>query len=187
VRESIRAFVAFPLPEEAKDALWRFVEKQKGTYPQGKWVNRDHFHLTLAFFPALPSPCVEDIREILEHLGCTFPSYGVILEEIGVFPSWQRARVLWVGLDGKGKTVTIQVARTLFQKLREACIPWDEDKDFVPHVTLARFRSPLALHATAFTGWSPLPVVFREIVLFQSTLTPSGPVYHKLVQVPLKG
>jgi 2'-5' RNA ligase len=187
VRESIRAFVALPLPEEAKDALWRFVERKKSAYPQGKWVSKDHFHLTLAFFPALPSPCVEDIRGILEHLGGAFPSYSVVLEEVGVFPSWQRARVLWIGLDGEGKTATIRVARALFQKLREARISWDEGKDFVPHVTLARFRSPLALCATALAGWSPFPVVFREIALFQSTLTPSGPVYQKLVQVPLKG
>lgn len=185
--ETLRAFIALDLPEEAKDFLMRFVEKQKVLYPEGKWVRKEHFHITLAFFPALPADHVESIRGILEDLGALFPPYRVLLGEVGTFPSWQRARVLWIGFNEDGKRKTKSLVEAILPKLQAIGIPLEKEREFIPHVTLARFRMPVRLNRIAFSEWSPFPVIIGEIALFESILKPSGPVYQKLVCVPLKG
>lgn len=185
---ALRAFIALDLPEEAKDVLFRFVEKERVKYPQGKWVCKEHFHITLAFFPALPEHHVKDIQNLLEELSTSFPPYHAYLRELGTFPSWQRVRVLWMGLDEEGKRRTRNLAEAVFLGLRTMSIPCEEEKgEFVPHVTLARFKVPLRIERTSFSDWSPLPITIGEIGLFESILKPSGPVYRKLVYIPLKG
>ncbi|MCS7241392.1 MAG: RNA 2',3'-cyclic phosphodiesterase [Candidatus Caldatribacterium sp.] len=185
--ETLRAFIALDLPEDAKNILAHFVEKQKFLYPEGKWVRREHFHITLAFFPAFPFHRLREVQNILEDLGAAFSPYHTFLEEAGTFPSWQRARVLWMGLDEEGKRKTKAIVEAMSQKLRAAGIAYEEDREFVPHVTLARFKAPKKLERTSFLSWSPIPVTIGEIALFESILRPSGPEYRKLVCVPLKG
>lgn len=150
-------------------------------------MRREQLHVTLSFFPALPVTCVEKIREILETLGSLFAPYQAVLCEVGTFPSWQRARVLWIGLDEEGRKHTAQIEKFLLERLRKIDIGVEEERKFIPHVTLARFRSPMALQSTLFAEWSPLSVSIEEIALFESILTPSGPIYQKLVNVTLKG
>lgn len=185
--ETLRAFIALDLPEGTKDTLACFVEQQKPRYLEGKWVRKEHFHVTLAFFPALPLHRVRDIQSILEELGATFPPYCAFLREVGTFPSWQRARVLWIGFDEEGREKTKVIAEAIFQKLKAIGIVCEEDREFVPHVTLARFKTPKKLERASFLSWSPIPVPIGEIALFESILKPSGPEYRKLVYVPLKG
>lgn len=185
--ETLRAFIALDLPEEAKATVSHFVAKHKGMYPDGKWVSKDHLHVTLAFFPALPAFRVQDIERILESLKTQFPPYEAFLNALGAFPSWQRTRVLWAGFDEEGGKRTKAIAEVVFAKLQDVGIPYEEERTFIPHVTLARFRNPKKLDHAAFPGWSPVPVTIREVALFESILKPSGPVYRKLVYVWLEG
>lgn len=185
--ETLRAFIALDLPEETKDVLACFVEKHRALYPEGKWVRREHFHITLAFFSHLPPHRVQDIQGILEDLGTTFSPYRIFLEEVGTFPSWKRVRVLWVGFDEEGKKKTRTIAETTYQRLQDIGITCEEDREFVPHVTLARFRVPKRLEPHSFREWSPVPAIIGEIALFESILKSSGPEYRKLARVPLKG
>lgn len=187
MNETLRAFIALDLPEGTKEILARLVEQQKPLHPEGKWVRREHFHVTLVFFPALLSHQVQDIQSILEELGAIFPSYRTFLGEAGTFPSWQRARVLWIGFDEEGRERTRAIAEACFKRLKAAGIACEEDREFVPHVTLARFKTPKKLERAPFLSWSPIPVTIGEIALFESILKPSGPEYRKLVHVPLKG
>lgn len=184
--ETMRSFVALDLPEEAKNSLFAFVEKKRELYPGAKWVKREHLHVTLSFFPALPVNSVMKVQNIMAHVASSFSPYYAILREVGAFPSWQRARVLWMGFDEEGKVCTGKVAKVLFEGLKKEGIETEEERDFVPHITLARFRSPVPLKDSAFSEWSPLPVRIEKLVLFKSTLTPSGPIYEEIVSVLLK-
>jgi 2'-5' RNA ligase len=185
--ETMRSFVALDLPEEAKDSLFAFVEKKRKLYPGAKWVKREHLHVTLSFFPALPVTAVAKIQDIMVYIASSFSPYYAILKEVGTFPSWQRARVLWMGFDEKGRVYTGEIAKVLFEGLKREGIEAEEERDFVPHITLARFRSPMPLRDSAFSEWSPLPARIEKLVLFKSTLTPSGPIYEEIVSVLLKG
>lgn len=187
MNETLRAFIALDLPEGTKEALAHFVEQQKPLYPEGKWVRGEHFHVTLVFFPALPLQRVQDIQSLLRELGATFPPYHTFLKEAGTFPSWQRARVLWIGFDEEGREKTRAIAEAVFKRLKAIGIACEEDREFVPHVTLARFKTPRKLERASFLSWSPIPVTIGEIALFESILRPSGPEYRKLVHVPLRG
>jgi len=185
--EQIRSFIALDLDFQGKSFLEGLITRWKRNFPQAKWVQKNQLHVTLAFFSALPVKRIGDVESLLEKVGKGFSSFRVELRKIGVFPSWNRVRVLWVGFDQEGETRMKQINEVLIQGLKRAQIRLEEERDFVPHVTLARLRIPMSLTAS---DWKlegvPVSMVER-IVLFQSILTPQGPIYKELLVSHLKG
>ncbi|NSW75345.1 MAG: RNA 2',3'-cyclic phosphodiesterase [Candidatus Atribacteria bacterium] len=186
--EKIRSFIALDLDSATKDFLEEIVTKWKKRYPQAKWVRKDQLHVTLAFFPAIPVGCTRNIGRILEELGNRFPSFYPDLSKIGVFPSWNRVRVLWVGFDEDGEKRMKQIGEVLLQNLKGEGITVEEDKkELVPHITLARLRYPVSFSPADWKIETPPVAAIRRIALFQSTLTPQGPIYKELFAFDLKG
>jgi 2'-5' RNA ligase len=72
-----------------------------------------------------------------------------------------------------------------------ACGIPQEERPFSPHITLARLKFPAAREVDAFLAMPqklklpPFPV--REIVLFQSRLTPYGAVHIPIRTFPMAG
>jgi 2'-5' RNA ligase len=56
----------------------------------------------------------------------------------GVFPSWKRPRVLWLG-TGEGRLSLSALSVALEREFRAGGLG-DADKPFVPHLTLGRWR-----------------------------------------------
>jgi 2'-5' RNA ligase len=96
-------------------------------------------------------------------------------------------RVLWVGLEG-GQPL-VEIARRLEAETEPLGYP-GEGRDFSPHVTLARVkgggdldRARQVLEAHAHDAYGEFPV--DRIRLKKSVLTPQGPVYSTVEEVPL--
>ncbi|MEN3185478.1 MAG: RNA 2',3'-cyclic phosphodiesterase [Atribacterota bacterium] len=185
--ERIRSFIALDLDAATKDFLEEMIMRWKECYPQAKWVRKDQLHVTLAFFPALPVRCTKDIKSILEDLGAHFSSFYSDLRRIGVFPSWNRVRVLWVGFDEDGEERTKRIGAVLLQNLKAAKMATEDKKELIPHVTLARLHHPVCFSPSDWKIENPLVAAIQRIVLFQSTLTPQGPIYRELFAFDLKG
>ncbi|MGQ9473825.1 MAG: RNA 2',3'-cyclic phosphodiesterase, partial [Candidatus Caldatribacteriaceae bacterium] len=130
---------------------------------------------------------ISPIERLLAKLSEGFSSFSTEFNRISVFPSWERARVLWVGCNEEGETKIQQIGRALIQGLRKKGILVEEEREFSPHITLARFRSPLSLSALDWQLNHPFLTVLQKLVLFQSTLTPQGPIYKELFVSHLKG
>lgn len=186
--ETIRGFIALDLDSATKNFLEEMVTKWKKRYPQAKWVRKDQLHVTLAFFPALPVGCTRNIEHILGEVGRCFSSFYPDLRKVGVFPSWHRVRVLWIGFDEDGEERVKQIGGALLQNLKAEGIAVEDDKkELVPHITLARLRYPASFSPADWKIDTPPVAAIRRIVLFQSTLTPQGPIYRELCAFELKG
>ncbi|MFY9303217.1 RNA 2',3'-cyclic phosphodiesterase [Candidatus Sordicultor fermentans] len=182
---TIRSFVALDLPSEAQDFLEELINEEKKLYPQAKWVKREQLHLTLHFFHAFPLGEVEEMNKILEEVSNKFTAFPVTLERWGAFPSLHRARVVWIGVDregeGKIKSIREEVEKGIAAK------GWErEDREFSPHITLARFRSPFALPSLGVENIN-FSTEIKKLVFYQSTLTPRGSVYQQLGVFSLEG
>ncbi|MDO9533296.1 MAG: RNA 2',3'-cyclic phosphodiesterase, partial [Deltaproteobacteria bacterium] len=106
----------------------------------------------------------------------------------GAFPSPNAPRVVWLGLGGDLVPLT-----QLFYRLEKAFAALGyppEGRAFNPHLTLGRVKSPenrdkLArlLAKMPPLDWPPFTV--KELILFQSVLSPQGSKYTPLKVIPL--
>lgn len=185
--EMIRSFIALDFDSEAKDFLNHLVLQWKKNYPQAKWLRKEHFHITLTFFKALPTKDINPIEELLKKMSEEFSSFSIEFNKVNVFPSWERVRVLWIGCNEEGEKKIQKIVKALIEGLQKKGIFIEEEKEFSPHITLARFRSPLPLFAADWRLEHSFCTVLKKLVFFQSTLTPQGPIYKELFVSHLKG
>jgi 2'-5' RNA ligase len=171
-------FVAIDLPEATKNLL----NGLRGDIAGAVWAKRHTFHLTLRFLgDQIPTTRIEPIITALR--GAHFAPFEMRVWGVGRFPQnlRQPARVLWAGIEAPTalETLNMDVERAL-----ETIEFPPEDRDFHPHITLARLKSPkndpavdafLAEHRQ-LTGDTVRVTAFY---LVESVLTPQGPQYTK--------
>lgn len=183
----MRAFIAIETSEEIKDALARVEAHLKYSGADVKWVKPEMIHLTLKFLGEITDEKCGEVKLALDTVAGATKPFDIALKDVGAFPKLEHPRVLWVGLD-KGAPETIRIANHIEDALSNAGFT-KEDRPFSPHLTIGRVRSSLnyeklkekissASTQIRLSGISPHSVT--SIILFQSTLTPQGPVYTKL-------
>ena len=184
--DSIRAFVALPLPEEVRDRLGALRQAA----PDGakvSWLKPDSIHLTLKFLGDVMPDRLERLKAALSALPWDRGAFGFTLAEVGAFPNLARPRVLWVGVE-QGGDVVIELAAAVDAITRRLGFP-REERRFTPHLTIGRVKSPPGrdwgdrfVRAARF---EPETVSADRIVLYQSRLLPSGAEHTPLLVIPL--
>ena len=173
----MRTFIAIEIPEEVKKV---FIEAQAQLdKDKTKLKITKDFHLTLKFLGEVDENKVEEIKKKLSEI--KFDSFETSLTDIGVFPSKDYIRVVWVGLeDSKGKIKKLQ--QEVDSKLET--LGFKKDTRFHPHLTLARVKfvedkerfiknlKEIKIEKKSFK--------ITEFKLIKSILTPEGPVYEDL-------
>jgi len=173
-----RLFSAIELPDEVRAELAVGLGDVRDSAPDLKWVPPERWHITLGFYGDR-----DDIDRrtawFREQAGMQ-RSCQVRLQAAGRFPG-----VLWVGVH-----TTDPALRALAGALAD---PPVDQPDFVPHITVARWRrgvygNELSRAALAvLAGYRGRWWRTDEVVLFRSDLTPDGPVYTPVDRVALSG
>lgn len=151
------------------------------------WTKPENLHITLKFLGEIPDDRVADLANAFRRL--PFPPLTLTLDHFLVLPGQGPARVLAAHVTGDVKPLI-----HLFSQIESASQPLGvrrEGRPFKPHVTLGRFRRP-SNRMTAATlirivnpALLPSPTFSATAyTLFQSTLTPAGPIYAPLAQIP---
>ena len=191
VDDLIRTFYALSVPPELVDAVRRIQQRARIDLPRGlRWTAPEQVHLTLAFLGDVPTESVVQLKSILYEIASSVEPFEVSVMGVGGFPRADRPRVVWAGLAGESVHQIGRLHHDLWSRL-EPIVPKPEpnDREFHPHITLARVPGPqppkiaawMQRHADyEFGDW---PV--REIQLIQSVLTPKGPVYETLARAEL--
>ena len=183
----VRLFVAIDLPQDFKEKLSLIPDKVAKPIESAKWVSSKNVHLTLKFLGYSPEELIPKIKERLSKKVKEVEPFTLELRNFGAFPSPKRARVLWLGVENGHDEVSI-----LQKKVEKALVPLGfekENRKFHAHLTLARLRVPQNLQeALSELGAEKISQAVRvdKVILFQSTLTPKGPIYTALDQFPLK-
>ncbi|AOL15592.1 2'-5' RNA ligase [Sulfolobus sp. A20] len=179
----MRLFIGIEIPDMPK--IVEFLELLKNTGASIKLVEPYNIHITLLFLGEVDNNRLEDVKDSMK--GLKFGKFNVTLKGLGAFPSITKPRVVWLGIT-EGKEQLRQIRETIYNELLKRKIRPEDEKDFVPHLTLGRikdFRSITNLidlikdNATTEVGKFEV----NSVILFKSTLTPKGPIYDKLFEV----
>lgn len=185
-----RAFIAVALPAHVAEALGELQQKLRNFGIRMKYTDPENIHLTLKFLGDIRPSDVEAINVQLSAAAAGFSPMTLSAAGMGVFPSIRRPRVLWTGVAGQS-----QMLEALHQEVENAmaAIGFEkENRRFSGHFTLGRFKGKadaarLADAIRQFGDFATDEFTADAVHLFESTLTPKGPIYRKLASHPLNG
>lgn len=178
----MRLFVAVPLSESAKAA----VDAVQARLDQGRLVPEENWHITLAFLDDQPSDVLGDLDMALGAIRARAFEISFAEAELR---GGRKADLAWLNVADAPELTDLQRAVRGAVHLCGIALPRAR---FRPHVTLSRFGRASAPSQTRLAGWladinphraGPFPV--EAFGLYQSTLTPEGPVYDELARYPL--
>ena len=127
----MRCFIAVDLPQEVKNELAN-AQKQLSTAAAKVSLAHD-FHLTLKFLGEITPAKVDAVKNCLSRV--SFKRFTATVARVGVFPSENYVRVVWVGVEPEDSCIELQ--RLVNDSLRSE---FKMEKGFKPHLTLARVK-----------------------------------------------
>ena len=185
----MRAFIAVDIKN--KELLTKFRKLQSiffSLQPDIKLISPNNLHLTLSFLGEITSDESKKISLKLQEI--KFNQINAVYNDIGVFPSRNNIRVIWMGFTPDSENHLKNLFLIIKKKLSH--IEINESKPFHPHITIARVKSKrnidkLLNSIDSMRNQYFGSEIFDNIKLKRSTLTPNGPIYQDLFSVPLSG
>lgn len=184
-----RAFIAVELGDISKiTPLVSEIDKADAGY---KLAEPEAMHITLKFLGDTEERMVPEVQACIEAAVRNIAPFDIGFKGYGAFPNTRRMRILWIGVTGGEALVTI--AKYLEDALEELGFE-RENREFTPHITLGRLKGDFAKRS----GVRAMDVLFDQykdtdfggcrvarILLKKSELTPNGPIYSNILEVPL--
>ena len=190
--EKIRSFIAIKLPDNVREHLAGISDriKRECSAPV-KWVSMEHMHLTLKFLGDVEAGKIPLVLEALGEAAKGKSSLSLKTAETGGFPSPQRVRIIWAGLEGDVSPLA-DFQREIEKRLGPLGFP-EETRAFTPHLTLGRVKERASSDQQAelgttigkYSGLKPVSFTVSAVYLIKSVLTPRGPQYTELGSVRL--
>ncbi len=182
----VRSFLAIEVSPEVRQRIGR-IQERLGMYLKGiRWTHPEGIHLTLKFFGDIYERDIAAIAGAVEGRAAAEAPVNLRAGGLGAFPNADRARVLWIGLDGDLERLS-RLQRDLDGAFEGLGYP-REKRSFKPHLTLGRARGEriLGVQDVLRRGESHQAGSFEAgaLVLFRSELKPGGAVYTKIAEFP---
>ena len=184
----VRLFVAIFLPETA--VLNVTALSRRAASPRLRWVPSESLHVTLKFLGETNPARLNEIDAALRRTASECSRFQIGLAGGGAFPNDRRPRIFWVGISGQTDKLAGLAAQTIstFSALGFA----DEERAFLPHLTVARCRSDARClpddgraFAEAAATLQVAPFSVDTLHLVQSHTSGSGARYETLRRFPL--
>ncbi|HOF20216.1 MAG TPA: RNA 2',3'-cyclic phosphodiesterase [Bacteroidales bacterium] len=147
-----------------------------------KWVDTSNIHLTLAFLGDIDEKRIPELAVMLKLKCAGSGEFDFTLAGAGIFKNLRDSRVIWLGVKEYEKLISLY--EEIKAGLKETGFQ-TEDRQFRPHITIGRIKfirdagnlgKALEMYRDQFIQ----KVNVEELVLYESILKPSGPVYKAL-------
>ena len=175
-----RLFVGLALP----GSIRRLFSHMSHGLPDVRWVDHKNYHINLRFIGEVDHHAVADIDDTLRRIESR--TFDLTIGGLGTFGQRHKMRALWARVH------TIPDLMHLQSKIESAVVragQSPESRKFVPHITLARFRTTHPDRILSYIQYAGLfqagPVVIDRFVLFDSYLGKGGSHYEELAEYPL--
>jgi 2'-5' RNA ligase len=182
----MRVFIAIDIDEKTKNAI-ADVQKQlnaKVDIKKGdvKWVEPDNIHLTLKFLGEIEEKQVAEVSDIAKQVAEAHKNFALDIESVGSFGG-RSAKVIWAGVGTRAEQL-LALQKDLYSRLEQAGYP-KEEHEFSAHLTICRVRNPkagfkLAEAVGQFAKLKLGSINANAVCVYQSQLTPAGPIYTLL-------
>jgi len=176
----MRLFIAIPLPAAVKQHLEELEQPIEGV----RWQHNGQYHLTLKFLGETEDSKVSELQQELANIQPDI--FAISLKGFGYFPQGRHPKVLWAGIKKSHHLLD------LHKRVEKVCQSFGfepENRDFKPHVTLARMNGVAKRDVMSFINQHKqfqipnIPV--EEFVLYESRLHSDGAMHIRLRTFPL--
>jgi len=183
----LRCFISIELPDDIKQGISGFISKLKEIDKDIKWVKGENLHLTLKFLGEIEEQILPEIKDRLLNISKRHSPFDLRLKGIGAFPSIKRPRVIWIGIEDSASLINLQ--SEVEASMSE--LGFQKENRFEPHLTIGRLRGSGPSDALIKGLSFEMPKEFglfrvESIYIMKSELSPKGPDYYKIVEIPLK-
>ena len=186
----MRLFIALNLPKKERERIHRAVRPLRDSNMPVRWIDPDHFHVTLKFLGDVRRERLEEVEGVMGRVAESTNAFTTEFGGFGAFPTIRRPRVIWLGLAANPEL------RCLKQDLEWSLADHGFDPEtraFHPHLTLGRagptngagaFRG---LDETVATMEFQCEVPVRTVDLMRSHVSREGARYSVLASARLAG
>jgi 2'-5' RNA ligase len=190
--KTIRAFFAIPISADCRHEIDMVVSSLKNELtPCIRWVDVEDLHITLKFLGEFKQSDVAPIMNRLEANLSKINQFKIIFQNLGVFPNERNPRVVWIGITFPHNL------KQLFEEIEKTGFTLGypkEERGFSPHITIGRVKKAaqnqdLIRIGKVIQNRMPYEICksqVKGITLFQSRLSPSGPLYSELFSIGFK-
>lgn len=178
-RERLRLFVGLVLPEDVVERLVAWQRDELAEVPDIRVVPPENLHITIAFLGGRPASDASPILAALRRSASD--AKRPVLSPTRYRET--RSVGMVVLADEEQKAATL--ADDVFKDLEELGVYERERREWLPHLTVLRFRGRPPRLAPALPDLGPVSP--SEVALYHSLLRPSGAQYEILESVALGG
>ena len=152
-----------------------------------KWTEIENFHITLAFLGDTEESKIKAINNMLITTCEGFGEFEIFIKGAGVFKNFSDPRILWTGIEASEKLNKLNDC--IKSGLKDTGISLEE-RTFRPHLTLGRIKSisdndNLKSLVDKYLNAEIQSQPVNEVILYESILLQTGPVYKPLGKYPL--
>lgn len=175
----MRCFLGIGVDGKLRDGIEGVQKKFEEAGADIKSVGRENLHWTVKFLGDVKEneiKQVDHIRNVLED----YVPFELEVRGVGVFPSMEYIKVIWIGA-GEGRRKLKGLIEDIDQCLSEHGFE-REKEETVPHITIGRMKSGKRKEGVKETVKELRDkklgtMSVGNVKLFESELTPDGPVY----------
>lgn len=181
----MRLFTGIDLPPEVVTNLENLLVRLKPA-ARINWSLPENLHVTTKFIGEWPEERLDELKVALGTLPAR-PAIPIAIGKLGFFPNPHSPRVFWAGIHAG------EALAQLANETEDALAPLGiagEPRDFSPHLTLARIKTP-GKQPALLQAVAQLPSLefgaftADRFFLYRSQTAPSGSVYTKLAEFSL--
>jgi 2'-5' RNA ligase len=186
--KKMRIFIGIKLDEITRESIAKELRPFKKIANSIRWTESSNIHLTLKFIGEVSEALLERIEKALLEVKMPVAPFLLKIAGFGKFPAGDNLHIFWAGMDDNPHL------RTLFAWIENTLAPLGiprEAQPFNPHITLGRNKAHYNFKTLFELLASKQDLFLAEcqvasFQLFSSQLTPSGPLYKILKEIPLE-
>lgn len=185
MRLFIGARVSLATVRALDDAVQEMRRAESAVRP--KWVAPATYHVTLKFLGWSRPKSVEALRDRVGAALAGARAVEIECRGLGAFPSPEKARVVWAGIDPAGAARLGEMVEKIERATGELGFA-REKRAWHGHVTLARVRTPGDVRGllSAAPEQTYRHTWVDSVVLFESQMKKDGSEYTEIASWPLE-
>lgn len=182
----MRAFLAVDIDEKLKGKISEVQKHLMEADALVKFVEPENLHFTFKFFGDITEEKANEIIAVTEDKIQKHDPFEISIKGMGVFPNLRYIRVLWLGAENADAFSKLQM------NLDEEFVKmgFKKERSYDPHLTIGRVKGAKNKD-TLISKIKELEDVeigkmnVEKLVLKESELKPSGPIYKNLREFDL--
>ena len=185
----MRVFIAIPFRPELRPPVEVLQKVLKRADADVRWVTLENLHVTVQFLGEVPEDSLPVLSDRLRSEVSRLESFQISFEGVGRFPQRGVPRVIWVGCRRN-----LSRLQGVAERVQWCSTPGnisEKRKVFSPHLTIGRVKSARNQSALLEAmkekeGEVIGSLEIDRICLYQSILTPDGPLYEVQEEFPFR-